>query len=669
LPAIQKSLIGLLLVLVFAMVADLMQDRIEWTTWANALLGVGAIIAVVEGMLFIVWLARWGAIQGEFRSAPPIGYRIAGLLTGHANVTSAYFNLLIPYILFKLTRKLSVKHILAWSIPLLAAGFIEYLASSRGGWISGGIGAGMLILYMVWDRFGSWERLLVFIRRHRKHFILFSVLCVVLLSSVGLLFIAQVRRTGHTIGVASRVPIWGPTVEIIQKRPLLGTGWGSFSTLFAQQTNIPPGFATSHAHNLFLQIWVEHGFLGVCILAIILFYLVRAFSSIWRSSNQTNRLYAAVAISSLATTGPHQLVDYLFESPLYTVGVLIWLAILYRLASDVRKFSIQRRYSLAPLAPLLVIAVIYSTVSLPGTFMYWRGISAFRSGNLIPASDEICAAAEKNPRFSLYQFECGISEAYKVWQHPSSGSIGKARDAILTGLTLDPYWPPHWVNLAVLEWTMGLKDNALQSIEHAIKLAPNNSRYQLFHGFILDSLGNTDAAYESYQLALWKDPWLAFSDYFKADIERKYISEEFRNTYQEIPQNGPWLAWNLADRGNLKDATSLFRIENSQQPTNSIVYAGLAYSSLLAGNLSDAITQIRIALFISPNVPLSLTVEREIEKALGHFSESANLSKEIQRSYYESSESWQYYNRTYLKFFISPDLVPQFYDALLSASK
>jgi tetratricopeptide (TPR) repeat protein len=260
----------------------------------------------------------------------------------------------------------------------------------------------------------------------------------------------------------------------------------------------------------------------------------------------------------------------------------------------------------------------------------------------------------------LYWFECALARAFLAEQNGSVVLTERARDALLSGLESDPNWAPHWANLSALQWEMGESQSAFDSIAKAMRIAPNNAKYPQFQGFLYETSGEYTNAYRSYLRGLTLDPWLSFDPYFQETEVRNQVLNDFRRSFVERHRNDLWGAWYSTSLGDLETAHSIFDQVGELEPENALVYAGLAYVALQSGNLSEALTLSKEALFIQPLMPRSLEIAYYAAHNLGLTVEASKYNDVYYSSQLESSQSWQYYNRTFLKFFIPPDTVPQF---------
>lgn len=112
----------------------------------------------------------------------------------------------------------------------------------------------------------------VFLRRHPL--ILLPSLLVALAATTLVLgypgfidtLVAMVARSGRVEQVATftgRTEIWAFVVSAIREAPVLGYGFASSKTLIPAGYAGPYGWTTSSAHNLWLQVWVTAGGVGL----------------------------------------------------------------------------------------------------------------------------------------------------------------------------------------------------------------------------------------------------------------------------------------------------------------------------------------------------------------------------------------------------------------------
>jgi len=123
-----------------------------------------------------------------------------------------------------------------------------------------------------------------------------------------------------------RMVIWKHTIELIQDRPLLGFGTGSFEAAYSQKIKDNPEWEKNilhDPHNQFLKIWAEMGIFGLMV------FLSMLTSSLFQKSS---KMYLHLGIGVLLAWCATSLFSSHFST--FTEGrfIYIWLGIM--LASE-----------------------------------------------------------------------------------------------------------------------------------------------------------------------------------------------------------------------------------------------------------------------------------------------------------------------------------------------
>ena len=670
LPGLEKWAISLLIFLAFFIVSDSLENGWSNKTWENALLNLALVFSLLEATLAGVWYLQWASIAGTIFSLPPVGYRLYGLFIGHANVFSGYINLLLPIVVVRLIQSRNTGRRLLWGFVLGLFILVQYFASSRGGWISAIAGLGITIGLIRWPRIRAFllrGRKVTLPRKTFKDLAIFALGAVVVLA-LGAIFIFQIQFSpGHAPITSARTGIWSASLEIISQSPIFGHGPGSFSTLFAQTNQLPPGFSTSHAHNALLQITAQSGLIGLGLIIAALVFLTIPITSIYQKADVRERFRLAAYIGAGAAVTVHHLFDYLFESPAYTAAVLVLLGLALRQSKDRDVVIVSPRRGFVLFLPLLLLAIGGWSLASQGAFTYWRGISAARAHDFQAASQNLCRAAEENPAFSLYSFQCGLALAYLDDQAPNVHHLQEAIRAYEHGLLVDPYWPPHQANYAALLWEIGEQEEALQEINLALDSAPRLSILHQNTGIWLEALQRPAEAQSEYLKALESGPHIANSKFFELSPSRtqalsSYIEEQNLQATRTKLMEG----WELLGNGDHLQARTAFTQALDQNPLSVEAYRGLAQAALHLDEVVEAQKLIDTAHFIGDNSTRFYFTAGEIALAQGDFPAAANLVLQGFNQILEQSNSWSFYARTYGRFFPEPDLVPQLYRINLS---
>jgi putative inorganic carbon (hco3(-)) transporter len=173
----------------------------------------------------------------------------------HPNVMGGILAILIPITLGLLVfhwRGLGRFELAIVSLVLLVTVFVLFLTKSRGAWM-GVFAAVLLIVLLLYKQ--SWKRLVA----------------ISLTSMVGLYFVAtppfidSLLRSDVIGGMDGRVEIFSRSILMIKDFPFTGIGMGTFANIvdiFYPFFLFSPGQIV-HAHNLFLQVALDLGILGL----------------------------------------------------------------------------------------------------------------------------------------------------------------------------------------------------------------------------------------------------------------------------------------------------------------------------------------------------------------------------------------------------------------------
>ena len=651
--AIEKVGHTLPIVLAILLVTDSLAGWWRVETWENSLVSFAVLFCILEFVLAIFWLAGWWQVSGDSMSFPPIGYRPTGLFLGHANVFAGYLNLVIPIAIVRSTTTDSGRDRMLWYLAIAIFLLTQLLASSRGAWLAG-IAAILTTVAILLVRGVDTGGVLNAIRRNWIKLVAGAGL--LLLGTIVVLIAADVSP-GHAPLFSARSGIWQPTWAIIRASPVVGHGPASFSALFAIETQIPPGFATSHAHNLVLQTWAELGLLGLMLLVLAGAILILAFVSAWRKRFSTRlAAYAGVGVAVLL----HNQLDYLFESPGYLLGVIVILGLLYYHIPENQSLSLSRGWASAAIGLALIPFIGNVAFGSRGAEAYWDGAVAGREGDWQNASDQICRAMDLENSIPLYKFQCGLALAHLAEQQNGSTVLSQAGEVFEAGLRDDPSWPMHLANLGAIQWSLGDEERALDSMTEAAELAPRNARIAVNLGWMQEQLGDPDRASESYQLAISNDPWIQFN-WLLSQEKSRLGSFRATDLYPQATESllASLEGWAALQEGDLALADQHFAFATKADPASAITLAGTALVSQAEGNPDDASKMIGRALWLSAGSADISFVAGSIALDQGDETTALRFFEDSARANLGYSESGPYYARTFLRYYSKPDAVPQ----------
>ncbi len=137
----------------------------------------------------------------------------------------------------------------------------------------------------------------------------------------------RVLDSGSTGAESTRMLIWKASLRMALDHPLWGVGLDQFLTQYWPRYVDPAGWPeryTSHAHNLFLDVWLRLGILGVVAVVWLVVAIAQCGLGAVRERSETDAV-AIGSVAALAAGVVHGMVDNGFF--LADLAVLTWFAI------------------------------------------------------------------------------------------------------------------------------------------------------------------------------------------------------------------------------------------------------------------------------------------------------------------------------------------------------
>lgn len=126
---------------------------------------------------------------------------------------------------------------------------------------------------------------------------------------------------------ASRIPLYEAALEVIKKSPISGAGLGTAAVqTYIDDFNLYHGEAPFvHAHNFYLQVWIEAGILGIVgFVGGMLWNIKRAAHTVRHCPSSSARTITCAACAALCGSMVCGLADYLWNYP--RVMCIFWFA-------------------------------------------------------------------------------------------------------------------------------------------------------------------------------------------------------------------------------------------------------------------------------------------------------------------------------------------------------
>ena len=289
----------------------------------------------------------------------------------HPNVAGGIIALLWPYGLAAAVRALRKRRFLSALLIIDSLGIMLLalaLTTSRGAWVAL---IGGLVAWLMWIGAGYLSDSIFLSRRKTLGLtglvILGISLSAILMSPGGLT--GYLDRLPGPASAGSRLQLVQDALDLAGDYWLLGAGLNSFDGLYSQYIQIIPFHAAVHSHNLFLNVTIEEGVIGifslVAILALSFLWLSDPRQSGYRRSIHGFPLAAGATFATLAVLFLHGLVDDVLYGS--RGALLLWLpagitAMLFPLRQSWRELA--RSAELPVLISLGIVAVISALLLL-----------------------------------------------------------------------------------------------------------------------------------------------------------------------------------------------------------------------------------------------------------------------------------------------------------------
>lgn len=561
----------------FIITCDLMIFSQQRDYVLNALIVAAAIITTQA-----LWeVAGWFLLWARLEQAPPAAFRVNGFL-GHANLTAAALNLLLPLVIVRALNAKSLAERLALTVLALSMLVAEFYSSSRAGWIAGAAALGLMAALVGWasrERVAGWAALW-----QRQSWVARASLIALGVGGLiagGWLLARQSQHATHSALFASRQIFWQPAWQLFLASPLTGAGPDLYPWFYPRATSIPPGEVVPHAHSLVFQLLSGSGLLGFG--AALSVAIVGSFKLWRRWQNDSDKVMTAALISSLAGIGVHSLFDYFFGSPAFVFLLIMIGALAFAPPPSPRheKAGIRAAWLALP----LTFIVGFTIFSLRGAALNDRGLQLATQNKWDEAARVFQQAATVDPGFTLY------------WEHAAQAltRAGETEAAIPLWKRVahdDPYWSLWPVTLAVLT-------NEPASMDSALRLAPDSYLVTLNAGALAESTGDAATATRHYQQTLTLNPLLAGALFWAQTPLREEALAEWQAA-QPVDTTSLAQGWAALEAGDAERAVKLFEHARAESALSNQPYLGLSRAYWALGDEKQA----ELFLHTGQNLPV-----------------------------------------------------------------
>ncbi len=319
----RRSLLSGLIILLIIVIAVYFLLSNDWLRWIGK-------VPVLDPILRA--LARW-SLSSVMPELNP-------------NVVGGALAALLPLLVYALRRA----RIRPWISSALVAFTILalLLTQTRGAWLS------LILVIAAWI---GWRFITArTANRRRAHMIWFATIVVMGLAVIAVLALTPLGDRLLDLG-GDRRNIWRNSIDLLSDYPVTGLGLAGFEMAYSTYSLLTHVGHTMHAHNLWLDIWLNQGMFGAIALA------GMVLNAVWPRPSSTWRIPALLALGVMLL---HSLVD----DPYYGYGgaalplLFIPLGLLARPAEDLANGAALRQLKFQPAFTVWSAAIVVLGVSI-----------------------------------------------------------------------------------------------------------------------------------------------------------------------------------------------------------------------------------------------------------------------------------------------------------------
>ena len=134
---------------------------------------------------------------------------------------------------------------------------------------------------------------------------------IAILFTLQFAFVGVLQRLATDSGGDDRWHFSRVTLEAASESPVTGTGLGTFRHVFQIHDTTDPGRAiVNHAHNDYLELWLEARWLFLACAVVFIGLIIRSTVAVWRCPDKRHSLWAKAASISVALMLLHSALDF-----------------------------------------------------------------------------------------------------------------------------------------------------------------------------------------------------------------------------------------------------------------------------------------------------------------------------------------------------------------------
>jgi tetratricopeptide (TPR) repeat protein len=401
-------------------------------------------------------------------------------------------------------------------------------------------------------------------------FIAFSPIAKPVVTTMSIL-----RTQSQVRSLQGRVNTWTTALEMARSRPLLGIGSYNFPMQYVAYRPANTVYV-SRALNLFLQILIERGVLGLVVFGFLLFsFFKTSFRQL--GLNEATVFERSVIAVFIAACAAAIIRDLSYFSILSNKGVATLLCLMFACNASLplspSKLLPAKKSPVGFFSILVLITFVFISLKYSHVLRNESDDNAYYVSNKALLLTSTLTRDLDPETIRQHRIEFGEEERSRIQQ---------AVVLYNRALELNPADDVFHHNLGWLHYFLGQTQLAIKHIRRSIELSSDVALYHVSLGLIYESTGEADRASSEYTFALRLSPGLVDSAFFK----------DFQN---RLP----------AEAEKALQATTSYFEEQLASGSDPIANAGLGKLYLYEGRVDEAIKRLQDATAQLPSLPLA----------------------------------------------------------------
>jgi len=549
--------------------------RISWDLWFHTLLSVGVWVSVARlarcsSAREPLYLALFGGVMGVALSGlaqvlhpPPLEQaryftetfqpRVYATMNQPNNL-AGFLTLTFPFgAAYVAVQPFRRRQILLWPLLLLLA-YILLKTYSRGGLLSFAVGLLLFAGFIGGESVRRWH--------HAHPLRIWALMAGGLVLAGLLLYLTRESPLTRRFLLLSdwqhyttqeRAFMWATTWRMIEQRPLLGWGPGTYWLVYPNLRGLHPLLWSplyTHAHNVYLQMASERGLVSLALFGVLIGVVLRRGWQVRREVHGQEFWLLSGLLAGLIGFLVAGAFDFHLGIP--SIRIYFWSMLGLVAAWEGRSQESPVRAASSNLARWtaggLLVGLLATGVSrLPwyaAHAEFMAGVQAANEGNWPSARRHFEGAQRRDPHNVFYRFHRALAEARLALDGDSTASLERALALYQATLRQHPYDAFYHSALGWLYWHAGQFDRACAKLRDALQQDPYEPIYYVDLGWMLWQRGRWTEARQTLEYALSLERGLLSAEHFLGQMEiQQGHPEQAALRYRKILAHPPEAKW------------------------------------------------------------------------------------------------------------------------------